>query len=142
MNANYQLIADSPWSYFGLPSEEETRLRALFENKVGPLRLPAVVDAILHDMTHDRALRNPGQVILGIGNATQIAGANLFIVGDFIAQYHNLGRRYKLPLLPKGIMGFFRHPYNLFQDLNPGNQRRIIKALNKKHKRGLTIDNA
>jgi len=136
-----QLIADNPWDYFGLPPEEEARLRALFEDKVGPLRLPAVVDAILHDMSHDRPRSHPGQVILGIGNATQIAGANLFIVGDFIAQYHKLGRRYKLPLLPTGIMSFFRYPYNQFQDLNPRNQRRVIKALNKKHKRGLIIDN-
>jgi len=140
MDAN-ELIADNPWDYFGLPPEEETRLRALFEDKVGPLKLPAVVDAILHDLSHDSPRTNPGQVIVGIGNAMQIAGANLFIVGDFIAQYHKLGRRYKLPLLPTGIMGFFRHPYNLFQDLNPGNQRRVIKALNKKYKRGLTIDN-
>lgn len=140
MDAN-QLVADNPWDYFGLPPEEETRLRALFEDKVGPLGLPAIVDAILHDMSHDRPRSNPGGVILGIGNTTQIAGANLFIVGDFIAQYHNLGRHYKLPLLPFWIMGFFRHPYNLFQDLNSGNQRRVIKALHKKHKRGLTIDN-
>ena len=135
-----KLRVDSPWDYFGLPPEEEQRLRALFEDKVGPLRLPAVVDAILHDMSRDDPMKHPGQVILGIGNTAQVAAANLFIVGDFIAQYHKLGRRYKLPLLPREIMGIFRHPYNLFQDLNLNNQRRIIKGLNKKYKRGLVIE--
>lgn len=135
-----KLIADSPWDYFGLPPGEEQRLRALFTDMVGPLRLPAVVDAILLDPSHDNPLTHPEKVVYGIGNTAQIAAANLFIVGDFIAQYHKLGKRYRLPLLPKEMMGIFRHPYNLFQDLNWNAQSKIIKALNKKHKRGLVID--
>ncbi len=135
-----KLIADSPWDYFGWPSDEEQRLRALFTEKVGPLRLPAVVDAILLDMSHDSPLTHPEKAIYGIGNTAQVAAANLFVVGDFIAQYHKLGRRYRLPLLPREIMGIFRYPYNLFQDLNMNAQSKTIKALNKKHKRGLVID--
>jgi len=134
------MIAEDPWKYFGLPPEEEQRLRELFTKKVGPLRLPAVVDAILLGKEHDDPIGHRDILIPGIGNTIQIAGANLFIVGDFIAQYHKLGRRYKLPLLPKEIMGFFRHPYNLFHDLNLDAQRRVIKSLNKKHKRGLVIN--
>ena len=139
MNIN-ELITNSPWDYFGLPPEEETRLRGLFTDKVGPLRLPAVVDAILLDMSHDDAIGHRDKVIAGIGNTVQIAAANLFIVGDFIAQYHKLGRRYRVPLLPKEMMGIFRYPYYLFQDLNLNAQRKIVKTLNKKHKRGLVIN--
>lgn len=127
-----------PWAYFNLPPEEEQRLRMLFTVKVG-MRITGVVDSILLDMSYDDPIGHPEKLVKGIGDAKQIAGAMLFIVGDFIAQYHKLGRRYKLPLLPKEIMPFFRYPYHLFQDLNLSNQHKIVKRLNKRYKRGLEI---
>lgn len=133
------LINLDPWKYFKLPDEEEQRLRVLFTVKVGPTGLEKFVDSILFDMSYDDPYRHPEKAIYGIGDTKQIAGATLFVVGDFIAQYNKLGRRYKLPLLPKEIMGFFRYPYHLFQDLNLKNQYKVIKALNKKYKRGLVI---
>ena len=133
------LINLDPWKYFNLPQEEEDRLRVLFTLKVGTLGLEKFVDLILFDMSYDDPYRHPEKAICGIGDTKQIAGAMLFIIGDFIAQYNELGRRYKLPLLPKEIMCFFRYPYHLFQDLNLKNQRKIVKALNKKYKRGLAI---
>ena len=133
------LINLDPWKYFNLPEEEEQRLRFLFTVKVGPSGVEKLVDSILFDMSYDDPYRHPDKAICGIGDAKQIAGAMLFIVGDFIAQYNNLGRRYKLPLLPKEIMPFFRYPYHLYQDLNLKNQYKIGKQLNKKYKRGLHI---
>ena len=132
-------INQDPWAYFKLPPEEEKRLRTLFTVKVGPHGMVNLVDSILHDLTHDDPKRHPEKFIPGIGDSKQIAGATLFVIGDFIAQYNELGRRYKLPLLPKEIMGFFRHPYNQFCDLNLKAQHRIVRALNKKYKRGLMI---
>ena len=133
------LINLDPWKYFKLPQEEEDRLRVLFTLKVGSSGLVKLVDSILFDMSYDDPIGHPEKAIYGIGDTKQIAGATLFVVGDFIAQYNNLGWRYKLPLLPKEIMCFFRYPYHLFQDLNLKNQRKIVKALNKKYKRGLPI---
>ena len=133
------LINLDPWKYFKLPEEEEQRLRVLFTIKVGPTGLEKFVDSILFDMSHDDPYCHPEKAICGIGDTKQMAGAMLFIIGDFIAQHNKLGRRYKLPLLPKEIMGFFRYPYHLFQDLNLKNQHQIVKALNKKYKRGLHI---
>ena len=133
------LINQDPWAYFNLPPDEEARLRILFTAKVGPHGMVKFVDSILYDLTYDDPKRHPEKFITGIGDSKQIAGATLFVVGDFIAQYNKLGRRYKLPLLPKEIMGFFRHPYNQFQDLNLKSQYRIVKALNKNYKRGLEI---
>jgi len=133
------LISLDPWKYFNLPDEEEQRLRLLFTIKVGPAGVEKLVNGILLDMSYDDPVGHPEKVVKGIGDAKQMAGAMLFIVGDFIAQYNTLGRRYRLPLLPKEIMPFFRYPYHLFQDLNLKNQRQIVKALNKKYKRGLVI---
>lgn len=132
-------INQDPWKYFGLPAEEEERLRMLFTTKVGADKLAKFVDSILYDMSYDDPKRHPEKFVPGIGDSKQIAGAMLFIIGDFIAQYNELGRRYKLPLLPKEIMGFFRYPYCEFRDMNLKSQYRIIKTLNKKYKRGLVI---
>jgi len=131
-------VEQDPWAYYKLPQEEEDRLRAVFSAKVGG-KITVLVDSILLDMTYDDPVHHPERVILGIGSPKQIAGAMLFVVGDFIAQYNKLGRRYKLPLLPKEIMPFFRYPYHLFQDLNRRNQEKIVKQLNKRYKRGLVI---
>ena len=128
-----------PWAYFKLPPEEEQRLKVLFTAMVGPLKLPPLVDSILLDMSYDDPVRHPEKAVFGIGDAAQIAGATLYVVGDFIGQYHKLGGRYKVPLLPKEIMPFFRHPYNQFQDMNLQAQYRTVKQLNKNHKRGLVI---
>ena len=133
------LINLDPWKYFKLPPEEEMRLCGLFAVKVGPNGLGKLMDRILYDQTFDDPKGNPHKFIPGIGDAKQIAGATLYIVGDFIGQYHKLGWRYKVPLLPKEIMVFFRPPYNEFQDMNLRNQRKVVKALNKKHKRGLSL---
>ena len=132
-------INSDPWKYFKLPEEEEGRLRMLFTIKVGVGGLEKLVDAILLDMSYDDPTRHPEKAVFGIGDEKQIAGAMLFIVGDFIAQYNTLGNRYKLPLLPKEIMHFFRYPYHLFQDLNLKNQYQVVKKLNKNYKRGLVI---
>lgn len=134
-----KFISLDPWKYFKLPDEEEKRLLLLFAVKVGPRGIEKLVDGILLDMSYDDPVGHADKVVLGIGDTKQMAAAVLFIVGDFIAQYNKLGRRYKLPLLPKEIMNFFRYPYHLFQDLNLKNQYKIVKALNKKYKRGLVI---
>jgi len=133
------LISLDPWKYFNLPDEEEQRLRLLFTVKVGPKGVEKLVEGILLDQSYDDPIGHRDKLIPGIGDAKQMAGAMLFIVGDFIAQYNELGGRYKLPFLPKEIMHFFRYPYHMFQDLNLKNQRQIVKQLNKRFKRGLHI---
>ena len=133
------LINLDPWKYFKLPEEEEQRLRLLFTVKVGPTGMEKLVEGVLLDKSYDDPIGHRDKVVLGIGDAKQMAGVTLFIIGDFIAQYNELGRRYRLPLLPKEIMPFFRYPYHLFQDLNLKNQYKIVKQLNKRFKRGLVI---
>jgi len=133
-----RLVTADAWEYFDLPPDEEQRLRGLFTTMVGPLRLPDLVDTILHDASHDTPF-SPSP-IYGIGDSVQIAAAMLYIIADFIGQYHKLGRRYKVPLLPVEIMKFFKYPWNQFRDMNMAAQKRVARDMTKKYKRGSILN--